>query len=364
MTRAVGPFAETAEHRDSTATSLAACLAGSDGPADTARIAAVLALDPEAGPRETAEGVVSAALRAAGTASFTETRALLDLADTLLGTSPARGSLGLRLRVRILIGRTHRVEGDYREAERILRGALSLADELGDAAGTLALFNELGITFKYSGEFAEAEGFYHRALAVLEDAGGLETEDAATLFHNIGGLAHARGDFGAAVGPARRAVEIRGRLLGDGHITVAADKAALAPVLVGLGELDEAEDLLKAALDVVERHYGPHHYETAVAVGNLAALRFRQGRHEESGALFLRCLRGKEAALGEGHPESAVTLNNLAVVSLRLGDPDGARTHWTKAHGILTGSVGRDHPLLEGVRRSLAELDALDREDS
>ena len=106
----------------------------------------------------------------------------------------------------------------------------------------------------------------------MENTSGLEHPLAATLFHNLGGLEHARGRYAEGEPHARRSVEIRERLLGPDHPDTAADVAALAALLDGQGKYDEAEQLYRRALAVFERAYGPEHYEVAVNLNNLAAL--------------------------------------------------------------------------------------------
>jgi hypothetical protein len=68
------------------------------------------------------------------------------------------------------------------------------------------------------GHFNQAEAAYRRALHIIEKTAGLEHAVAAALFHNLGGLEHARGRFADGEGYVRRSVEIRG----------AADVAGLA----------------------------------------------------------------------------------------------------------------------------------------
>ena len=89
----------------------------------------------------------------------------------------------------------------------------------------------------------------------------MNTEFGATLFHNLGGLDHARGLFAAGEPYARRAVEIRERLLSPDHTETAAHLAALAALLDGQGRYDEAERLYLRALSIFERAYGMENYE-------------------------------------------------------------------------------------------------------
>ena len=71
------------------------------------------------------------------------------------------------------------------------------------------------MTYKYVGRFAEADDAYGERGRSSRRCQGTDPEDLAALFHNLGGLAHARGDFEAAEPLARRAIEIRSQALGE-----------------------------------------------------------------------------------------------------------------------------------------------------
>ncbi|MFD3537455.1 tetratricopeptide repeat protein [Streptomyces sp. NPDC058664] len=302
-------------------------------------------------------GLIELGLRARDKQDYPRAEQLFALAgETAADTEDA----ALWVRARTLLGGLYRIQGRYDQAEKALRRALAVADDEPDipVAALTGTCNELGILFKYTGKFDEAETFYRRALDLLEEAGIGEGLSAASLFHNLSGLAHSRRDFAAAAEPGRRAVAIRERVLGPEHVQVALDKAALAPVLIELDELDEADELLTSALAVIEKTYGPEHYETGVALGNLAALAYKRAQYSRAEELFHRCLRLKEQTLGLGHPELAVTLNNLAVFARRGGDFFHARELWERASAILETSVQQAHPLLRTVRRHLNSLES------
>ncbi len=284
---------------------------------------------------------------------------LLELAEEVVAASDGvPGRTALRLLTRRQLGTVRRLQGRYEESEHLLSSALAVAEDAPVRYGSelFELCNELGILFRYAGRFDHAAAFYNRARTLLRQAGAPEGAAMASVLHNIGGLAHARGDFAAAEEPARRAVHMRVQLLGENSVEVAADKAALAAVLTDLDRLDEAEDLLTEALAVIEEHHGPHHLETGMALGNLAALHYKQGRHDRAETGFDRCLFIKERHLGPSHPELAVTLNNLALSMRSREDLEGARHMWERALAILKGSVRDEHPLLRVVREALGGL--------
>lgn len=87
---------------------------------------------------------------------------------------------------------------------------------------------------------------------MLERVYGPDHVALATLCHNLGGLEHARGQHARGEPWARRAVLLREAALGPDHPVVAEDVAALAAILDGLGQRDEAEALYWRAIRTFE----------------------------------------------------------------------------------------------------------------
>ncbi len=86
-----------------------------------------------------------------------------------------------------------REAGRYAEAERLYVQALAHpASE--DETEWATTANSLGILYKYMGRYDEAEPLYHKSLAILERSLGPDHPDIASLYHNLGGLEHARGN--------------------------------------------------------------------------------------------------------------------------------------------------------------------------
>src|SRR5262249_23189926 len=156
---------------------------------------------------------------------------------------------------------------------------------------------------KYTGRFDEAKVLYDIALENIEREFGREHFSTASLYHNLGGLEHARGDFAAGEAPARKAWEIRRQELGDDHPDVLADAVAYAGVLDGLERYAESEKIYRDALTHYESIYGLEHYEIAATLHNLGNVRFALGDSAEAEALMRRTLELKEKLLGQDHPD-------------------------------------------------------------
>jgi len=177
-----------------------------------------------------------------------------------------------------------------------------------------------------------------------------------TIWHNLGGVEHARGRFVDGEIYARRSVQIRETVLGPDHVAVAADLAALAALVQEQQRFGEAEKLYRRVIAIFEAAFGPIHYELGVNYNNLAALHAARGNRREAENLYQRALDIKQRLLGHNHPDVAMTLHNLAVLYTQQGDDDRARDLFARAVGIFESSLGPDHPK---TARSRTELDAL-----
>lgn len=251
-----------------------------------------------------------------------------------------------------------RAQGEFGRAEPVLRGALAsaeAADPAGEDGALVAALNALGLLSKDLGRYDEARGHYLRALALLERAGtDADPDDVATLYHNLGGIEHARGDHVAAEVLARRGLALRTSLGRADDCLLAADQVALAAILDGLTRYDEAERLYLEAVSTFERSSGSHDADLAVALGDLGAQDAERGRLEQAAERLTRAVELKRRALGPRHPDTAVTLNNLAVTARRAGALDRAAALSAEALGILEEALPADHPRLAVCRTNAA----------
>jgi tetratricopeptide (TPR) repeat protein len=296
-----------------------------------------------------------------------EARVCYERALGLLGGAGRRGKLDpevgrLRVAVGILFAGVERALGRLTAADRAYQRTYADAQRwLGkrdpDRAG---LLNNWGMLRKYQGRFAEGILLYQRALRIAR--ANRDREALATLYHNLGGMEHARGRFAAGVPHARRSVVLRTAIHGPGSVVVAADVAALAALLDGVGRLEEAASLYRRALAVFEKQLGPRSSEVALTLSGLADLRQKQDRGPVAERLYRRSLVILERVLGRDHPDVGLTVHNLAHARRQAGDLEGAGRLYSRALRSFERALGRRHPHTlasragrEQVRRMLAQ---------
>lgn len=250
----------------------------------------------------------------------------------------------IRLEALANTGTALRSQGLYAKAAPLLELAIEHAAK--SRLSVVSHLNNLAVLYKYTGRFDEAERLYRRAMA--ETSG--EDSAAATIYHNLGGLNHSRGEFAAAEPYARRACEIRERLSGPDHPETLADACALAGVLDGLGRYAESEPIYRHALTVFASMFGEKHPEIAVNLNNLAAIRWAQGDAVEAESLYLRSLSIKCELLGDTHPDTALTLLNYASMLCDLERQGEAHHMALSALRVFESALELSHPRIAAAR--------------
>ncbi|MDZ4796714.1 MAG: tetratricopeptide repeat protein [Bryobacteraceae bacterium] len=126
--------------------------------------------------------------------------------------------------------------GDYAGAEDPLKEALAIASaQFGEASEPAAKAqSSLGVLYEYWGRFEEGLQLYRKALLSMSALHGEESLASGIVYHNMGGILHAQGDWGAAEEPGRKAWEISRRTLGEDDPRTMLDAAAYAAILDGL----------------------------------------------------------------------------------------------------------------------------------
>jgi tetratricopeptide (TPR) repeat protein len=283
----------------------------------------------------------------------------LDRADPFAAELPAGEPFdNLRVQVCRLRGVALLDGGDWPGGRAVLLHTLELCEATmgADGAEAASLHNMLGIVGKFTGAFDEAAEHYARALEIYER---LEAAPAviATLHHNLGGLAHSRGDLETAERETRRALELRTASHGPTHPDTAGDRGQLGGVLSELGRHAEAERELRRTAQDFAAAFGPDHFEVAIAHTSLGAALHRVGRLDEADAAYREGLAARERTQGAEHPMLAPTLLNLSALCQERGDRDAARAFAVRAAAVLDGAVTADHPHRLAARERLAALE-------
>jgi tetratricopeptide (TPR) repeat protein len=248
-----------------------------------------------------------------------------------------------------------RLEGDFGAAADRLRRVLDAA-RAAFGEGSMAVVsaaNALGVVHEYAADFDAAEAAYRRAVAAAEAMPGRDPLIEAGLLHNLGGLAHSRGDAAAGIPLAERGAALRARALGAAHPDVARDLNALGVLYYLAGRWGDADWAYRWALTAFEDCYAPDHLEIAMTCANLAVLDGDLGDYREAEALGRRALEILQDVLGPGDAKVGLTLLNLAAAVAGQGRAGEATVLTVRAAAILGARLPADHPHVQAAAEAL-----------
>jgi tetratricopeptide (TPR) repeat protein len=250
-----------------------------------------------------------------------------------------------------------RLAGDYDDAAARLTMVLDTASEVfGESSpAVVSAANALGVVYKFAADFGAAEAAYQRALAAAGEMACADPLTQAGLLHNLGGLAHSRGDAEAGIPLAERGLALRAGALRTDHPDVARDNNALGALYHLAGRYADADIAYRQALAVFEG-YGPDHFEVAMTCANLAVLDADQQRFPAAESLGCRALRIFESILGPDDAETGLTMLNLAGAVAGQGRRAEAARLATRAEATLAARLPAGHPHLAAAREACEAL--------
>jgi CHAT domain-containing protein len=164
------------------------------------------------------------------------------------------------------------------------------------------------------------------------------------------------GRYAQALGRAQDlARAVRGRL-GEQNAHYAAAISWVASSQQSLGQLAEAEPLLKQALEIYEKVHRPGHPDIATAINNLGFQHQAMGRYEEAEQHYKRALDMRERTEPTDQLAVADSLNNVAQIYKRQSRLTEAEPLLRRSQEIRERQLGTEHPAVAQSIQNLAAL--------
>jgi tetratricopeptide (TPR) repeat protein len=243
------------------------------------------------------------------------------------------------------VGADLRIAGRYSEALRFDQDSYERhLRRFGDADPyTLRARANLAVDFRMIGKFAEAYVHDQKVADHWEDVGANDPR-ALVAYMNV-----ARDLYG--MGAYARGLELleqwRGKLqdrLGLRHSYVLLAGRTHAILLRKLGQLDEAEAIMRENRERVVRRFGESHEFGVAATVSLANVLRETGELDEALALIADALERYTEHFGARNPLTLVALVNEAIIRRARGEPGQARELDESAYAALVEVLGPDHP--------------------
>jgi len=233
---------------------------------------------------------------------------------------------------------TLREEGRFAEAEKLDRNLVDVERRvLGpEHPATLESLNNLAATLRDQGRPVEAEKWLREALDIRRRVLGPDNPDTLRLMNNLGNLFEQEGSYAQAEKLYRETLDGYRRVLGPEHPETLGTMSNLGETLRQEGHAPEAEKLLRGVLDVQRRVLGPEHPDTLGTIGFLAGSLASEGHYPEAEKLYRETRDVERRVLGPDHAATAESTYNLGVVTALQGRKDEAFSllHEALDHGL------------------------------
>jgi hypothetical protein len=237
-------------------------------------------------------------------------------------------------------------QGEYAEAERVSRKALSirikmLGEEHPETANS---YTAVAVNLDNQGKHAAAQPLYRMALTICQKVLGEEHRHTANAFNNVALNLSFQAKYAAAEPLFRQALAIRTKLFGEEHLETAKSSQGLALNLSSLGKYADAETLERKALAIRVKVLGEENVDTAETCLNLAFDVQHQSKYLEAESLYRRAMTIYVKVLGAEHPLTSSSYSNLAANLNVQGKYADAEPLQRKALAIRIKTLGEEHP--------------------
>ncbi|MBV9614940.1 MAG: tetratricopeptide repeat protein, partial [Ktedonobacteraceae bacterium] len=204
-------------------------------------------------------------------------------------------------------------QGEDTQAETFFQRTFAIVEELfaTNHIFTAISLNNLAELYSIQGKDDEAELVYQQALALCKRLSGVDHPHTALCLNNLAGFFVRQGKLTKAEPLYHQALTIREQRLEPMHPDVAQSLNNLAVVFMNQGIYIEAEPLLERMCTIFEYQYGSQHFYTALCFNNLAELYHMQGKFAKAELLHRRVLDLYERPLGNKHPYTILSRDIL-----------------------------------------------------
>jgi tetratricopeptide (TPR) repeat protein len=225
-----------------------------------------------------------------------------------------------------------------KEAEVLLRAALQLSKEnpLIEEQFSRNLMNDLSSALREQERLPEAKELQLQLVDMLRERGE-DKVSMISMMNNLSVTYAMLGQLDEAEDILREALANAGEMWGEDEEKVVDYKANLGQILAKKHKWAEAEELETSAMESRIRNLGVNDTKTLASISKVAWAHQQQGRFQEAKELYLKALDGRTRILGPTHPETLSIIGDLAVTVNGLGEHAEARRYARRYAGISLG---------------------------
>jgi serine/threonine protein kinase/tetratricopeptide (TPR) repeat protein len=214
----------------------------------------------------------------------------------------------------------------------------------------------IGNTYRDLGLYPEAQKQLERALELRRRVLGNGHSESVNSMSDLAALYYWQGKYVQAEPLYIEALRVGRRTLGEEHPQTLGDMNALAQLYLYWGKYAEAEPLYKKVIELGPHVLGAEDPTVLHAVGELADVYRLEGKFTQAEPLYLKELKIKRRVIGEEHPDTLGSMNNLAAFYRDEGKYVEAEQLLSAVVEVTRRTMGEQHPNTLAVMNNLAGL--------
>lgn len=169
-----------------------------------------------------------------------------------------------------------------------------------------------------------------------------ELTEASTLSKEVVKL-YGEKKYDKAMPMAKRALEIRRRLLGKEDPLIADALLNLGALYIATRKNSDAMEMYKEALDIYETAYGPESGKLISVLDDLGWFSYADGKNFQATEIFNLSLSIREKVYGPDHEQTAHGLLNIGRFHQNIAEYDKSLVYYQRALDIKEKALGADH---------------------
>jgi tetratricopeptide (TPR) repeat protein len=206
------------------------------------------------------------------------------------------------------------------------------------------LFHQLGLIKDGQGKYAEAIGFYEKALQIKQKTLPVNHSSFATSYGSIGLVYHNMGEYSKALSYYEKALEISQKTLPANHPDLAGFYHNIGLVYDKMSEYSKAFSYYEKAHGIFQKTLPGNHPDLATSYNNIGGVYKNMGEYSKALSYYEKALKICQTTLPPNHPSLAISYNNIGLVYDNMGEYSKALSYHEKALDIKRKTLSPNHP--------------------
>ncbi|MBN2363331.1 tetratricopeptide repeat protein [candidate division WOR-3 bacterium] len=229
-------------------------------------------------------------------------------------------------------------KGDYRSSVSVLEKSLEILEKFNieDVSLKIKYFIDIGINYRYMGEYDKALKFYESCISLLPENSDLPEE----ILTNLAVIYKEKNEYQKSLDYSNKALKIQKNNYGELDERVADTYNNIGVVLTEINRLDEALEYHNKSIEIMEKIGKSRSPKNAYFTANISVCCYYNNDLQKSIKYIDKAIDVLKDIYGEKHPDIAFLYGNKGAIYNDVPDYEGAIYFFGRALEIYQDTLG------------------------